>query len=81
MYSSRGSNAYGQQQQQQSNSLSYSGQNLGTDGASQLSMASRHSALLGSRSSAGAHYGGQYTSVYGSTAHDSVLQVSELFDQ
>ncbi|KAI3812370.1 hypothetical protein L1987_17077 [Smallanthus sonchifolius] len=76
MYSSRGNNAYGQQQQPKSQP--YSGQSAfgqsGPDGASQLSMASRHSALLGSHPSAGAHYGGQYTSVYGSTAHNSALQ-------
>ncbi|KVI03481.1 hypothetical protein Ccrd_018215, partial [Cynara cardunculus var. scolymus] len=80
MYSSRGSNAYGQQQQQQPKPQSYSsqsayGQNLGPDTASQMSIASRHSALLGGHSSAGAHYGGQYTSVYGSTALNSALQV------
>ncbi|KAI3713942.1 hypothetical protein L1987_72530 [Smallanthus sonchifolius] len=76
MYSSRGNNAYGQQQQPKSQP--YSGQSAfgqsGPDGASQLSRGSRHSALLGSHPSAGAHYGGQYTSVYGSTAHNSALQ-------
>ncbi|KAK1438095.1 hypothetical protein QVD17_03898 [Tagetes erecta] len=78
MYSSRGNNAYGQQQpkSQPYSGQSAFGQNPG-DGAS-LSMASRHSSLLGSHPSAGAHYGGQYTSVYGSSAHSSALQVPAL---
>ncbi|KAI7724710.1 hypothetical protein M8C21_004587 [Ambrosia artemisiifolia] len=64
MYSSRGNNAYGQQQQskpQPYSAQSSYAQNPGAEG-------SRHSALLGSHPSAGAHYGSQYTSVYGSTA-------------
>ncbi|KAK9076282.1 hypothetical protein SSX86_004615 [Deinandra increscens subsp. villosa] len=48
---------------------------LGPDGASQLSMASRPSALL-----SGAHYGGQYASVYGSASHNSALQ-TDIYDR
>ena len=51
---------------------------LGPDGGdSQMSLSSRHSAILGGRPSAGAHYGGQYTSMYGSVAVSSALQVGE----
>lgn len=79
MYSSRGNSSYGQQQQQPK-PQSYSGQsaysqNLGADAASQMPIASRHSTLLGGHPPAGTHYGGQYTSVYGSTALNSALQV------
>ncbi|XP_023769334.1 protein SHORT ROOT IN SALT MEDIUM 1 isoform X1 [Lactuca sativa] len=87
MYPSRGNNAYGQQQQQQQqqsfSGQSAYGQNVGPDGgASQMSMASRHSAMLsGHPSSTGTHYGGQYASVYGgsvaiSSALESLLQAS-----
>ncbi|CAH1431135.1 unnamed protein product [Lactuca virosa] len=85
MYPSRGNNAYGQQQQQQQqqqqsfSGQSAYGQNLGPDsGASQMSMASRHSAMLsGHPSSTGTHYGGQYASVYGgSVAISSALEAS-----
>ncbi|KAL7180807.1 hypothetical protein ACSBR1_039797 [Camellia fascicularis] len=94
MYSSRG----GQQQPYASQSAAYS-QNLmpayagssvgGPDGSSQLSMASRHSSMLGGpqesditgyrgHPSTGAHYGGQYSSVYGSAALSSGQQVSGM---
>ncbi|GMP92431.1 hypothetical protein CsSME_00042660 [Camellia sinensis var. sinensis] len=94
MYSSRG----GQQQPYASQSAAYA-QNLmpayagssvgGPDGTSQLSMASRHSSMLGGpqesditgyrgHPSAGAHYGGQYSSVYGSAALSSGQQVSGM---
>lgn len=65
----------------------YSGSSAGgPDGASQHSMASRHSSILGgpqeadvagyrSHASASAHYGGQYGVVYGSAAISSTQQV------
>ncbi|KAK3037780.1 hypothetical protein RJ639_030699 [Escallonia herrerae] len=80
MFSARGNNPYGQhqqqqqqpqqQQQQQFSTQSAYAQNLGADAASQLAIASRHSSMLG-----GAHYGGQYSSVYGSAALSSAQQV------
>ncbi|KAL8201392.1 hypothetical protein R6Q57_012731 [Mikania cordata] len=78
MYSSRGNSGYGQQQPPKSqpySSQSAFGQNSGPDGASHLSMASRPSSLLGSHPSSGAYYGGQYASMYGSTTHNSAIQV------
>lgn len=72
----------------------YSGSSVGgQDGASQLSMASRHSSILGgggpneadvsggyrAHTSAAAHYGGQYSSVYGSAALSSSQQVSSFY--
>ncbi|KAA8530025.1 hypothetical protein F0562_034559 [Nyssa sinensis] len=97
MYSSRGSNAYGQQQPYASQSAyaqnlgpAYSVSSVGgPDGASQISMASRHSSLLGgpqeadiggyrAHPSAGAHYGGQYSSVYGSAALSNAQQVPAI---
>lgn len=61
----------------------------GPDGGSQLSMASRHSSILGSSQgvevgtyrthpSAAAHYGGQYNSIYGSATLGSTQQVSGI---
>ncbi|XP_058182729.1 protein SHORT ROOT IN SALT MEDIUM 1 isoform X1 [Rhododendron vialii] len=91
MYSSRGGNAYGQQQPYASQSsysqglgAAYSGSAVGgPDGGS------RHSSMLGSaqesdvtgyrgHSSSGAHYVGQYSSVYGSAALSSGQQVSGM---
>ncbi|KAJ0719229.1 putative Cell cycle and apoptosis regulator protein [Helianthus annuus] len=78
MYPSRGNTNYGQQQQQQQQTYSGQsayGQNVGSDGgASQLSMSSRHAAMLAGHPSAGAHYGGQYSSVYGSAGLSTALQ-------
>ncbi|KAL6994928.1 hypothetical protein U1Q18_005064, partial [Sarracenia purpurea var. burkii] len=48
----------------------------GPDGGSQLSMASRHSSI--GHPSVGAHYGGPYSSVYGSTALSSSQQVTGM---
>ncbi|KAI7994060.1 Protein SHORT ROOT IN SALT MEDIUM 1, partial [Camellia lanceoleosa] len=68
----------------------YAGSSVGgPDGSSQLSMASRHSSMLGGpqesditgyrgHPSTGAHYGGQYSSVYGSAALSSGQQVSGM---
>ncbi|KAI8538398.1 hypothetical protein RHMOL_Rhmol09G0099900 [Rhododendron molle] len=91
MYSSRGGNAYGQQQPYASQSsysqglgAAYSGSAVGgPDGGS------RHSTMLGAaqesdvtgyrgHSSSGAHYVGQYSSVYGSAALSSGQQVSGM---
>ncbi|KAG5531791.1 hypothetical protein RHGRI_026421 [Rhododendron griersonianum] len=91
MYSSRGGNAYGQQQPYASQSsysqglgAAYSGSAVGgPDGGS------RHSSMLGGaqesdvtgyrgHSSSGAHYVGQYSSVYGSAALSSGQQVSGM---
>ncbi|GFS39133.1 ATP/GTP-binding protein family [Actinidia rufa] len=91
MYSSRGGNGYGQQQPYASQSgysqnlgSAYSGSSVGgPDGGS---MSSRHLSMLGGpqesditgyrgHPSSGAHYGGQYSSVYGSTALSSGQQV------
>ncbi|KAK3000797.1 hypothetical protein RJ639_021728 [Escallonia herrerae] len=46
---------------------------MGADAASQLAIASRHSSMLG-----GAHYGGQYSSVYGSAALSSAQQIPSV---
>ncbi|XAR53200.1 hypothetical protein NMG60_11021653 [Bertholletia excelsa] len=94
MYSSRGAGAYGQQQPYASQSAytpnlgpAYSGSSAGgPEGGPQLSVASRHAAMLGGpqepdisgyrgHPSAGGHYGGQYSSVYGSAALSSGQQV------
>lgn len=45
-----------------------------------MPIASRHSTLLGGHPPAGTHYGGQYTSVYGSTALNSALRVNKLYN-
>lgn len=62
----------------------------GPEGASQPSMSSRHSSMLGGAKeadmsgyrghpSAGAHYGGQYSSVYSSAGLSSGQQVSGFY--
>lgn len=65
----------------------YSGSSVGgTDGGAQLSLASRHSSMLSASQEADAggyrthpsaptHYGGQYSSVYGSAALSVAPQV------
>ncbi|KAM6547391.1 hypothetical protein CsatB_019067 [Cannabis sativa] len=96
MYSSRGSNAYGQQSYAgqpaygQNLGSAYSGSTVGgPDGGSQLSISSRHTSMLASSQeadatayrahpSATAHYGGQYGSLYSSTALTGVSQVPSI---
>lgn len=62
----------------------------GADGGAQMSLSSRHSSILGSSQEAeaggyralpsvSAHYGGQYSSIYGSTALSATQQVSGLW--
>ncbi|XP_042983456.1 protein SHORT ROOT IN SALT MEDIUM 1 isoform X1 [Carya illinoinensis] len=93
MYSSRGSNAYGQQSYAGQSAYganlgpAYSASSLGgPDGGSQ---AARHSSMLGgsleadvggyrTHPPAAAHYGGQYSSVYGLAALSSAQQVPAL---
>jgi hypothetical protein len=97
MYSSRGSNAFGQQSYAAQSAAyganlgaAYSGSSVGgPDGTSQHSLAARHSSMLvGSQeadvsgyrghTSTAAHYGGQYSSVYGSAALSGAQQVTAL---
>ncbi|KAK8534602.1 hypothetical protein V6N13_080942 [Hibiscus sabdariffa] len=95
MYSSRGTNAYGQQpyvgQSGYSQNLGagYSGSSVGgPDGGAQMSLSSRHSSILGSSQDAevggyrghpsvSAHYGGQYSSIYGTAALSAAQQVPD----
>jgi hypothetical protein len=70
---------------------SYSSNSVGgPDGGSQQSLASRHTSMLGGSQEADAggyrthpqavaHYGGQYSSVYGSAALSGAQQVSGLY--
>ncbi|KAI3933269.1 hypothetical protein MKW92_020213 [Papaver armeniacum] len=89
MYSSRGSNAYGQQQYGAQQTY---GQNSGADGSS---LPSRQSSMQGSavqeadigagyrghHPSASTHFGGPYGAVYGSTALSSAQQVGPMSDK
>lgn len=68
----------------------YSGSSVGLpETSSHISLSSRHSSMLGasqevevggyrSHTSAASHYGGQYSSVYGSTALTGAQQVSDF---
>ncbi|MED6148926.1 hypothetical protein PIB30_057587 [Stylosanthes scabra] len=94
MYSSRGSGPYGQSYAGQSAfgqnlGSNFTGASVGGHDVGQHSVASRHSAILGAsqevdvagyrpQSSTAAHYGGQYSSVYGSAALSSGQQVPNL---
>ncbi|XP_007046031.2 PREDICTED: cell division cycle and apoptosis regulator protein 1 [Theobroma cacao] len=96
MYSSRGTNAYGQQTYggqsgyAQNLGAGYSGSSVGgPDGGAQMSLASRHSSILGSSQEAdvggyralpsvSAHYGGQYSSIYGTAALSATQQVPAI---
>ncbi|XP_026436070.1 protein SHORT ROOT IN SALT MEDIUM 1-like isoform X2 [Papaver somniferum] len=89
MNSSRGSNAYGQQQYAAQQTY---GQNSGADGSS---LPSRQSSMQGSavqeadigagyrghHPSASTHFGGPYGAVYGSTALSSAQQVGPMSDK
>lgn len=69
----------------------YSGSSVGgPDGGAQMSLASRHSSILGSSQEAdvggyralpsvSAHYGGQYSSIYGTAALSATQQVSGIW--
>ncbi|XP_012568287.1 protein SHORT ROOT IN SALT MEDIUM 1 isoform X2 [Cicer arietinum] len=91
MYSSRGSGAYGQSYTGQSAygqnlSANYSGASVGAHDAAPHSAASRHSGILGGSQDADAYrahasvaqYGGQYSSVYGSSALSTAQQAPSL---
>ncbi|KAK4263478.1 hypothetical protein QN277_028877 [Acacia crassicarpa] len=94
MYSSRGGSGYGQSYAGQSAygqnlGSGYSGGTVGGPDVGRHSVASRHSAILGTsqevdvsgyqaHSSAAAQYGGQYSSVYGSAALSSAQQAPSL---
>ncbi|KAE8658870.1 ATP/GTP-binding family protein, putative isoform 2 [Hibiscus syriacus] len=94
MYSSRGTNAYGQQSyvgqsgySQNLGAVGYSGSSVGgPNGGAQMPLSSRHSSILGSsqdaevggyraHTSVSAHYGGQYSSIYGTAALSATQQV------
>ncbi|KAI9083683.1 hypothetical protein K1719_034384 [Acacia pycnantha] len=93
MYSSRGGSGYGQSYAGQSAygqnmGSGYSGGTVGGPDVGRHSVASRHSAILGTsqevdvsgyqaHSSTAAQYGGQYSSVYGSAALSSAQQVGK----
>ncbi|XWS23169.1 hypothetical protein CRYUN_Cryun29cG0098000 [Craigia yunnanensis] len=96
MYSSRGTNAYGQQSYggqsgyAQNLGAGYSGSSIGgPDGGAQMSLSSRHSSILGNSQEAevggyralpsvSAHYGGQYSSIYGTAALTVTQQVPAI---
>ncbi|KAI9112926.1 hypothetical protein K1719_016040 [Acacia pycnantha] len=94
MYSSRGGSGYGQSYAGQSAygqnlGSGYSGGTVGGPDVGRHSVASWHSAILGTsqevyvsgyqaHSSTAAQYGGQYSSVYGSAALSSAQQVPSL---